>query len=212
MSSLYRTATTAYPCLIPHLGDSAGAGRIRLTRGYKSSKILDHSKIRAFFFFAPHPKSVPRQNPRPQGSRPSAPPHGLTRRSETGITELFINRHFMNKVINNFVHNFYNILISNRSNAHLKTGFHPLSAHNRPLQRGYFHCKSKRNPKKSGRTAQTGRSNKPIGESGKTEKTGPSVQAEQISRPTKRCVRSSQSSKPSAPTKKGGTDTVPPGY
>lgn len=35
VSSLYRTATTAYPCSIPRLGDSAGAGRIRLTRGAK---------------------------------------------------------------------------------------------------------------------------------------------------------------------------------
>ncbi len=32
VSYLYRTATTAYPCSIPCLGDSAGAGRIRLTR------------------------------------------------------------------------------------------------------------------------------------------------------------------------------------
>ena len=26
----YRTATTAYPCSVPDLGDSAGAGRMRL--------------------------------------------------------------------------------------------------------------------------------------------------------------------------------------
>jgi len=32
VSYLYRTATTAYPCCLPTLGDSAGAGRIRLTR------------------------------------------------------------------------------------------------------------------------------------------------------------------------------------
>ena len=32
VSYLYRTATTTYPCLLPHLGDSVGAGRIRLTR------------------------------------------------------------------------------------------------------------------------------------------------------------------------------------
>ena len=32
VSYLYRTATTTYPCLIPHLGESVGAGRIRLTR------------------------------------------------------------------------------------------------------------------------------------------------------------------------------------
>lgn len=29
-SYLYRTATTAYPCCLPTLGGSAGAGRIRL--------------------------------------------------------------------------------------------------------------------------------------------------------------------------------------
>lgn len=29
-SYLYRTATTTYPCCLPALGDSAGAGRIRL--------------------------------------------------------------------------------------------------------------------------------------------------------------------------------------
>ena len=31
VSYLHRTATTAYPCFLPDLGDSAGAGRIRLT-------------------------------------------------------------------------------------------------------------------------------------------------------------------------------------
>ena len=35
VSYLYRTATTAYPCSIPCLGGSAGAGRIRLTRVQK---------------------------------------------------------------------------------------------------------------------------------------------------------------------------------
>ncbi len=33
VSYLYRTATTTYPCCLPTLGDSVGAGRIRLTRG-----------------------------------------------------------------------------------------------------------------------------------------------------------------------------------
>tara|TARA_B100000963_G_scaffold8763_1_gene6841 strand:- start:790 stop:933 length:144 start_codon:yes stop_codon:yes gene_type:complete len=28
----YRTATTAYPCYVPILGDSAGAGRMRLAQ------------------------------------------------------------------------------------------------------------------------------------------------------------------------------------
>ena len=40
VSCLYRTATTAYPCLLPHLGGSAGAGRIRLTPGDKSREIF----------------------------------------------------------------------------------------------------------------------------------------------------------------------------
>lgn len=31
-SYLYRTATTVYPCCLPTLGDSTGAGRTRLTR------------------------------------------------------------------------------------------------------------------------------------------------------------------------------------
>jgi len=31
----YRAATTAHPCYIPVLGDSAGAGRIRLARAAK---------------------------------------------------------------------------------------------------------------------------------------------------------------------------------
>jgi len=29
-SDLHRTATTAYPCCVPTLGDSAGAGRVGL--------------------------------------------------------------------------------------------------------------------------------------------------------------------------------------
>ena len=35
VSYLHRTATTTYPCSIPRLGDSAGAGRVRLTRDAK---------------------------------------------------------------------------------------------------------------------------------------------------------------------------------
>lgn len=34
-SYLHRAATTTYPCYIPVLGDSVGAGRIRLARGAK---------------------------------------------------------------------------------------------------------------------------------------------------------------------------------
>ena len=37
-SYLYRTATTAYPCCLPTLGGSAGAGRIRLA-GRKDKEI-----------------------------------------------------------------------------------------------------------------------------------------------------------------------------
>ena len=37
VSYLYRTATTVYPCCVPTLGDSTGAGRTGLTR-HKSSK------------------------------------------------------------------------------------------------------------------------------------------------------------------------------
>jgi len=33
VSYSHRTATTACPCSVPSLGDSAGAGRERLTRG-----------------------------------------------------------------------------------------------------------------------------------------------------------------------------------
>jgi hypothetical protein len=36
-SYLHRTATTTYPCYLPALGDSAGAGRIRLA----AAKIRD---------------------------------------------------------------------------------------------------------------------------------------------------------------------------
>jgi len=39
----HRTATTARPCYIPVLGDSAGAGRIRLARA---------AKVRRFFTFS----------------------------------------------------------------------------------------------------------------------------------------------------------------
>lgn len=37
-SSFYRTATTQYPCCVPALGDSRGAGRKRLTHGTKIEK------------------------------------------------------------------------------------------------------------------------------------------------------------------------------
>lgn len=50
VSYLYRTATTAYPCCLPTLGDSAGAGRIRLTR-YKSRQ------------FYPIRQTISRRNP-----------------------------------------------------------------------------------------------------------------------------------------------------
>ena len=43
-SYLHRTATTARPCYIPVLGDSAGAGRIRLASGCKSRLFFHFSK------------------------------------------------------------------------------------------------------------------------------------------------------------------------
>jgi len=38
VSYFYRTATTRYPCCVPTLGDSRGAGRKRLTHGKSSKK------------------------------------------------------------------------------------------------------------------------------------------------------------------------------
>ena len=43
VSYLHRTATTTYPCSIPRLGASVGAGRIRLTRS---------AKVGNFYIFA----------------------------------------------------------------------------------------------------------------------------------------------------------------
>ena len=40
-----RTATTAYPCYLPVLGDSAGAGRIRLARTANLQKKSGSGKI-----------------------------------------------------------------------------------------------------------------------------------------------------------------------
>jgi hypothetical protein len=46
-SYLYRTATTAYPCCLPTLGDSAGAGRIRLAGAkIRIHKLLNKGKIK----------------------------------------------------------------------------------------------------------------------------------------------------------------------
>jgi len=42
VSYFHRTATTAYPCYVPILGDSAGAGRGRLTRR-KITLFLDYN-------------------------------------------------------------------------------------------------------------------------------------------------------------------------
>jgi len=41
-SDLHRTASTAYPCCVPTLGDSAGAGRVGLAG----------ANIQSFYFFA----------------------------------------------------------------------------------------------------------------------------------------------------------------
>ena len=54
-SYLHRTATTSYPCCIPALGDSEGAGRVGLA-GAKISNYLfcmqENSKIFFDFFTA----------------------------------------------------------------------------------------------------------------------------------------------------------------
>jgi hypothetical protein len=42
----HRTATTARPCYIPVLGDSAGAGRIRLARAAKVITIFYFSTVK----------------------------------------------------------------------------------------------------------------------------------------------------------------------
>ncbi len=47
-SYLHRTATTIYPCCVPALGDSTGAGRVGLathkdTTFFKSRKFVLHS-------------------------------------------------------------------------------------------------------------------------------------------------------------------------
>lgn len=48
VSCLYRTATTKHPCCIPTLGDSMGAGRIRLTQLQKYNFFLNY---KVFFYF-----------------------------------------------------------------------------------------------------------------------------------------------------------------
>ena len=44
VSYLHRTATTTYPCSIPRLGGSVGAGRVRLTRAQKYKKNVSLQK------------------------------------------------------------------------------------------------------------------------------------------------------------------------
>jgi len=44
----YRTATTTYPCFLPNLGDSVGAGRMRLAR-HKSRLFSPFIKCLCFF-------------------------------------------------------------------------------------------------------------------------------------------------------------------
>ena len=53
-SDLHRTATTAYPCCVPTLGDSAGAGRVGLAaRKYTTFLGLGQSPhIRIFVGYA----------------------------------------------------------------------------------------------------------------------------------------------------------------
>ena len=65
VSYLYRTATTTYPCLIPHLGESVGAGRIRLTPAQKYEFFVslqrkkELSAILSLFFESRMPKRLP---------------------------------------------------------------------------------------------------------------------------------------------------------
>lgn len=50
-SYLHRTATTAYPCCLPALGDLAGAGRIRLA-GAKIGKKFETTHWFTTFFIS----------------------------------------------------------------------------------------------------------------------------------------------------------------
>ena len=65
VSYLHRTATTTYPCLIPHLGESVGAGRIRLTPAQKYEFFVslqrkkELSAILSLFFESRMPKRLP---------------------------------------------------------------------------------------------------------------------------------------------------------
>ncbi len=45
-SYLHRTATTSYPCCIPALGDSEGAGRV----GLADAKVTNIGNIKQMFF------------------------------------------------------------------------------------------------------------------------------------------------------------------
>lgn len=57
-SYLHRAATTTYPCYIPVLGGSAGAGRIRLARTAKVENKTDSSKQRQIYKKQPHNAAV----------------------------------------------------------------------------------------------------------------------------------------------------------
>ncbi len=48
---MYRTATTTYPCYLPVLGDSMGAGRTRLTRGKDTNFLLKKNFSLIFFLY-----------------------------------------------------------------------------------------------------------------------------------------------------------------
>ena len=52
-SDLHRTATTAYPCYVPILGDSAGAGRVGLAV----------ANIQSFCIFATAKNKINRNSP-----------------------------------------------------------------------------------------------------------------------------------------------------
>ena len=49
--------STIYPCFLPDLGDSTGAGRIRLTR-HKGKQVFGFANSSAVFFVFQSPKDV----------------------------------------------------------------------------------------------------------------------------------------------------------
>ena len=50
-SASYRTATTKYPCYVPILGDSEGAGRMRLVRLINLKAVIAFKRVQKYCFF-----------------------------------------------------------------------------------------------------------------------------------------------------------------